>query len=315
MTLTFNEQSKTAYLFPGQGAQIVGMGKDIYDHSRAARDIFEQVDDALGRSLSNILFEGPEESLKDTVNAQPGIMTVSLACVEAIKEHIAQEDIPVPFVMAGHSLGEYTALVAAGVLNVKDAALLVQKRGELMQEACDRNPGTMAAILGLNEMTLEEIARESGTFVSNINTNEQIVVSGSNMGIARAMDLATARGAKKVISLRVGGAFHSGLMDPAKAGLMETLKTMDFKKSDVPIIANCTGRPVDAPEDMKHELISQISGCVQWKRSVDFMIRSGVQNFLEIGPGKALSGMIKRIDRRTNTKNVSDIESIMALSR
>jgi len=315
VTLTFNEQSKTAYLFPGQGAQIVGMGKDIYDHSRAARDIFEQVDDALGRSLSNILFEGPEESLKDTVNAQPGIMTVSLACVEAIKEHIDQEDIPVPFVMAGHSLGEYTALVAADVLNVKDAALLVQKRGELMQEACDRNPGTMAAILGLNEMTLEEIARESGTFVSNINTNEQIVISGSNMGIARAMDLATARGAKKVISLRVGGAFHSGLMDPAKAGLIETLKSMDFKKSDVPIIANCTGRPVYAPEEMKQELISQISGCVQWKRSVDFMIRSGVRNFLEIGPGKALSGMIKRIDPRANTKNVSDIESIMALSR
>ena len=184
-----------------------------------------------------------------------------------------------------------------------------------MQEACDRNPGTMAAILGLDEMTLEEIARESGTFVSNINTDEQIVISGSNMGIARAMDLATARGAKKVISLRVGGAFHSGLMEPAKAGLMETLKSMDFKKSNVPIIANCTGRAVYTPEEMKQELISQISGCVQWKRSVDYMIRSGVQYFLEIGPGKALSGMIKRIDRRANTRSVSDIESIMALSR
>ena len=315
MTLTFSEQTKTAYLFPGQGAQVVGMGKDLYQNSRAARDIFEQVDDALGRSLSTILFEGPEDLLKDTINAQPGIMAVSLACMEAIKEKLDQDDIPVPFAMAGHSLGEYTALSAAGILNVKDVSRLVQKRGELMQEACEKNPGTMAAILGLDEVVLQEIAKESGTYVSNVNTNEQIVISGSNMGIARAMDLATARGAKKVIPLRVGGAFHSGLMESAKAGLVEALESIEFRKSDISIIANCTGDAINSPEEIKQELVSQIAGCVQWKRSVDNMIRTGVNNFVEIGPGRALTGMVKRIDRKANTTSVSDIESILALSR
>tara|TARA_Y100000588_G_scaffold239835_1_gene253559 strand:+ start:2692 stop:3639 length:948 start_codon:yes stop_codon:yes gene_type:complete len=315
LTLTFSEQTKTAYLFPGQGAQVVGMGKDLYQNSRAARDIFEQVDDALGRSLSTILFEGPEDLLRDTINAQPGIMAVSLACMEAIKENLDQDDIPVPFAMAGHSLGEYTALSAAGILNVKDVSLLVQKRGELMQEACEKNPGTMAAILGLDEVVLQEIAKESGTYVSNVNTNEQIVISGSNMGIARAMDLATARGAKKVIPLRVGGAFHSGLMEPAKAGLVEALESIEFRKSDISIIANCTGDAINSPEEIKQELVSQIAGCVQWKRSVDHMIRTGVNNFVEIGPGRALTGMVKRIDRKANTTSVSDIESILALSR
>ena len=315
MTLTFSEQTKTAYLFPGQGAQVVGMGKDLCQNSRAARDIFEQVDDALGRSLSTILFEGPEDLLKDTINAQPGIMAVSLACMEAIKEKLDQDDIPVPFAMAGHSLGEYTALSAAGILNVKDVSRLVQKRGELMQEACEKSPGTMAAILGLDEVVLQEIAKESGTYVSNVNTNEQIVISGSNMGIARAMDLATARGAKKVIPLRVGGAFHSGLMEAAKAGLVEALESIEFRKSDISIIANCTGDAINSPEEIKQELVSQIAGWVQWKRSVDNMIRTGVNNFVEIGPGRALTGMVKRIDRKANTTSVSDIESILALSR
>lgn len=315
MTLTFSDGSKTAFLFPGQGAQVVGMGLDLHERSKAGRAVFEEVDNALGRPISKILFEGPESELKETVNAQPGIMAVSLACVGAMKENLEEDKLPSPFLMAGHSLGEYTALAAAGVLSITDAALLVQKRGELMQNACDSNPGTMAAILGLDEMTLEEIARESGTFVSNINTQEQIVISGEKMSVARAMDMALARGAKKVIPLRVGGAFHSGLMEPAKDGLIKAVNDVEFREPIVPIIANCTGQPLRSSEEIRSELIGQISGCVQWKRTIDFMIRSGVVNFLEIGPGRALGGMVKRIDRGANISSISDLDSILTLSR
>ena len=315
MTLTFSRNSKTAFMFPGQGAQAVGMGLELYTGSDASRQVFEMVDEALGRSLSKIMFEGPEEDLRETKNAQPGIMAVSLACIEAMKENISQESMPVPYLMAGHSLGEYTALAASGVLSVMDTALLVQERGELMQKACDSNPGTMAAILGLDEIVLQEIARESGIFVSNINTQEQIVISGEKISVARAMDLASARGAKKVIPLKVGGAFHSGLMEPAKAGLMEFIEGLKFNDPEVPIIANCTGNPLHSGEEIKSELITQIAGCVQWKKSVDFMIKSGITDFLEIGPGRALGGMVKKIDRTANVVSINDINSIVAISR
>ena len=315
MTLTFARNSKTAFMFPGQGAQAVGMGLELYRGSNASKEVFEMVDEALGRPLSKIMFEGPEEDLRETKNAQPGIMAVSLACIEAMKENISEESMPVPYLMAGHSLGEYTALAASGVLSVMDTALLVQERGELMQKACDSNPGTMAAVLGLDEMVLQEIARESGVFVSNINTEEPIVRSGEKISVARAMDLASARGAKKVIPLKVGGAFHSGLMEPAKAGLMEFIDGLKFNDPAVPIIANCTGTPLHSGNEIKGELITQIAGCVQWKKSVDFMIKSGITNFLEIGPGRALGGMVKKIDRTANVASINDIDSIVAISR
>ncbi len=318
MTLTFKTEShgpEVAYLFPGQGAQAVGMGKELYDSSPAAREVFEEIDDALGRSLTKMMFEGPEDDLRQTVNAQPGILAVSLACVKAMEQELGAQDMPNPVVMAGHSLGEYTALAVGGVLAIDDTALLVQERGRLMQEACDENPGTMAAIIGLDQVALQEVARETGIWISNVNTGEQIVISGERMAVARAMDLCEARGAKKAIGLRVGGAFHSGLMEPARAGLIEAIDRMRFSDSRVPIIANCTGAPVTAAEDIKSELLAQVCATVQWKDTIDYMVGSGVDSFLEIGPGRALAGMVKRINRRANISNVADLDSIISLRR
>ena len=316
MTLTFKTEAQgpeVAYLFPGQGAQAVGMGKELYESSPAARDVFDEIDDALGRSLTNVMFEGPEDDLKETINAQPGIMAVSLACVKAMEDELDTDDMPQPIVMAGHSLGEYTALAVGGVLSVEDTALLVQERGRLMQEACDQNPGTMAAVIGLDRVALQEVARETGVWISNVNTGDQIVISGERMAVARAMDLCDARGARKVIALRVGGAFHSGLMEPARAGLKEAVEGMDFSDSSVPIVANCTGAPMTRADDIKQELLSQICNTVQWKDTIDYMVGSGVDRFLEIGPGRALSGMVKRINRRANISNVADFDSILSL--
>jgi [acyl-carrier-protein] S-malonyltransferase len=318
MTLTFSTDARgpqVAYLFPGQGAQAVGMGRELYDSSQAAREVFEEIDDALGRSLTRVMFEGPEDDLRQTVNAQPGIMAVSLACVKAMEDELGADNMPEPVVMAGHSLGEYTALAVGGALDIDQTALLVQERGRLMQEACDRNPGTMAAIIGLDQVALQEVARETGVWISNVNTGEQIVISGERMAIARAMDLCEARGAKKVIGLRVGGAFHSGLMEPARAGLIEAIERMEFRNSRVPVVANCTGRPMTAAQDIKNELVAQVCSTVQWKGTIEYMVGAGVDSFMEIGPGRALSGMVKRIDRKANICNVADLDSILSLRK
>ena len=318
MTLKFAPTTRgdgTAYLFPGQGAQSVGMGGQLYDASPAARSVFHEVDMALGRPLSKLLFSGPEEVLRETVNAQPAIMAVSLACFQAMADNLGEGALPRPALLAGHSLGEYTALAVAGVLDLGDTARLVQERGRLMQEACDVAPGAMAAVLGLDLMTMEEIARETGTYVSNVNTAVQIVISGDRMAVARSLDLALARGAKKAVPLRVGGAFHSRLMEPAQEGLIEAVDKLTFKDPTVPIVANCTGDPLTTADEVKRELISQISSCVQWKRSVDYMIGTGVSRFIEIGPGRALSSMVKRIDRSTDAVSVGDLDAIIKLRR
>ena len=305
--------SKVAYLFPGQGAQSVGMGRQLYEGSPTARDVFHQVDEALGRPLSRLLFFGPENELRRTVNAQPAIMAVSLACMKAIEENLGKDAMPRPVLLAGHSLGEFTALAVADVLEADDTVRLVQERGRLMQKACEETPGAMAAVLGSDLMTLEEIARQTGTYISNVNTPEQIVISGERMAVARSLDMALARGARKVIPLKVGGAFHSRLMEPARDGLMEAMERLKFKDPNIPIVANATGVPLTTAAEVKQELASQICSCVQWRKSISYMIGSGVSQFIEVGPGKALAGMVKRIDSSAKTVSVGDLDTIMTL--
>jgi [acyl-carrier-protein] S-malonyltransferase len=318
LTLRFTPAMRgtdTAFLFPGQGSQSVGMGKELYDNSKAARSVFHEVDMALSRPLSKLLFEGSDETLRETVNAQPAIMAVSLASMRAMQDHLGSDYMPRPAVIAGHSLGEYTALAVAGVLDVGETAWLVQERGRLMQEACEQQSGSMAAIMGLDAMVLEDICRQTGTVISTVNTPDQIVIAGERRALANALDMASARGAKKAIPLRVAGAFHSPLMEPAQAGLIEAVETLNFKDPTVPIIANCTAKPLTKGDQVKEELIAGICNCVNWSQSVDYMMGSGVNRFIEVGPGRALSGMVKRIDRRADVKAVGDWDSILQLSR
>lgn len=312
---TTSRKNGTAYLFPGQGAQNVGMGVELYEHSVASRSVFDEVDKALQRPLTKILFNGPEDEIRETINAQPAIMAVSLACYRALEEQLGTKDMPHPTLLAGHSLGEYTTLAIAGVLSISETAQLVQERGRLMQSACDQKPGAMAAVMGLDQMVMEEISRETGTYISNVNTPLQIVISGERMAVARALDLATARGAKKVIQLRVAGAFHSALMEPAKSGLVNAVKHLQFKDPEIPIVANCTGTPLTKADDVKSELVSQISTCVQWKQSIEYMVGAGVSRFIELGPGKALSSMVRRIAPSAETVSAADMESISRFSK
>jgi len=307
--------SKPAYLFPGQGSQAVGMGKELYENSSAAKDLLDNIDDALNRNLTDLMFNGPEEELKKTINAQPAIMAISLACLKAMHENIESSKIKPPILLAGHSLGEYTALAVSEVLSIENTAWLVQKRGELMQKACDENPGSMAAILGLDEMVIQEIAIETGTYISNINTPDQIVISGDRINLARALDLASARGAKKAVPLNVEGAFHSALMKPAMIGLIEAVNELEFNDPKTPIIANSNALPLITGKNVKDELVSQICQSVQWNNTISYMMNTGVSHFVEIGPGRALSGIIKRIDRNINISNISDMKTILNFSK
>ena len=261
------------------------------------------------------MFEGPADELKETENAQPAILAVSLASVKAIQDHLGSDNVPSPQFVAGHSLGEYTALAVAGVLDVAETAWLVQERGRLMQEACQKQVGAMAAVIGLDQMTLEQICREAGTVISTVNTPDQIVISGDRRSLANALDMATARGARKAMPLRVAGAFHSPLMEPAQAGLIEAVEALTFKDPSVPIIANCTARPLTKGSAVKNELIAGICNCVNWSQSVTYMLKSGVDRFIEIGPGRVLSGMVKRMDSEVTVENIGDWNSLVTFDR
>jgi [acyl-carrier-protein] S-malonyltransferase len=300
------EPMKTAYVFPGQGAQWVGMGRDLYQGFPSAKAVFEQADEALDFPLSRLCFDGPEDELLQTVNAQPAIVAVSFACLEAIRGSNSLE----PAFVAGHSLGEYTALAAAGVLDFATTVYLARERGRLMHEAGQITPGGMAAVIGLDEAALAEVCTESGARIANINCPGQIVVSGAEENLLQAMDLAKAKGAHRVIRLQVSGAFHTPLMQPAVDGMAEIIAQLSFNQPTVPIVGNTTAQPLTTAESVKEELLKQLCNCVQWQRSVEYMLGDGVATFIELGPGRVLAGLIKRIDRGVNMVNIGDAEAV-----
>ena len=301
------ESVKVAYVFPGQGAQSVGMGLDLYHGFASAKAVFDRADKALGFSLSRLCFEGPEDELRQTINAQPAIVTTSFACLEACRE--VGVGLPPASFVAGHSLGEYTALAASGVLDFADVVSLARERGRLMHEAGQMTPGGMAAIIGLDEAPLSELCAETGAQIANINCPGQIVISGAEDNLNQAVELAKSRGAHRVIPLQVSGAFHTPLMQPAVDGMAKAIAKISFNDPATPIIGNTIAQPLATAPAVKEELLYQLCNCVQWQRSVEYMIGDGVSVFIEIGPGKVLAGLIKRIDRNVKILNIGDAES------
>ncbi|MEP6946187.1 MAG: ACP S-malonyltransferase [Acidobacteriota bacterium] len=301
---------KTAYIFPGQGSQAIGMGKDLFDNFAAAREVFEAADEALGFSLSDMCFSGDEADLQLTANTQPAILTASVAAYFAARG----EGLPDPDFVAGHSLGEYSALVAAGVLDFADAVTTVRKRGTYMQEAVPVGVGAMAAILGLDVATIEagcaEAAYGQVCSPANINSPSQVVIAGNAEAIDRACEILKAKGAKRAIKLNVSAPFHCALMMPAQERLASDLAGLSYGDFEFPIAHNFDGLISEASAEVCEKLTRQVSSPVRWLPSIEMLIANGVNKFVEIGPGKVLSGLVRQIDRETEQLNIEDSVSL-----
>ncbi len=303
---------KIAFVFPGQGAQAVGMGKDAYESSPVAKATYDRADEALGYSISKLSFEGPEEELRQTANTQPALLATSVALLEMYKERGLKPDY-----VAGHSLGEYSALVAAGVLEFSDAVKLVRARGLYMEQAVPGGQGAMAAVLGAERAALQALCADitaAGTIVelANVNCPGQIVVSGSADGVAAVVERGKEAGAKRVIPLDVSGPFHSSLMQPAADKLAEALAQAEFRDAAVPVVANVHAKPVTSGAELRELLVKQVVSPVQWEDTIAYLIEQGVDTFVEIGSGTVLAGLIKKIDKSVRIVSVNSAEAASA---
>jgi [acyl-carrier-protein] S-malonyltransferase len=302
-----------AFIFPGQGSQSAGMGRELAERFTSAREVFEEADEALGFALSKLCFEGPAEDLQLTENTQPAILATSVAALRAA----ASEGLPRPSFVAGHSLGEYSALVAAGALSLADAVRTVRKRGRYMQEAVPVGEGAMAAVLGADLETIESVCAEArqGSEVcgaANINSPGQIVIAGSAAAVERALPLLKERGAKRAIPLKVSAPFHCALMLPARERLAADLEQIEFKDLSVPLVTNVDARVISTGAEARDSLVRQVSSPVRWRETVELLASEGVETFVEVGPGKILSGLVRQTAPRSRALNVEDAASLEA---